>query len=511
MAAPQSRIKLVIVLLLAFFVQMAVLQPALADVSEVETGPQGLSETKEDDATAGEPVKGDADLPWWKKALNELGDIKDSAIDGLKEFGDWAADEWNDFTDYASKKFDEFGDWAGNVWNDIENFFAENKWAQTIVAAIAATAIIVGAIAILVVTGVVSVPILVVAAIVGAGALAGGFLYQWLAGDGYNFWGAFGSSLVGGILAYAGYASGAFAAGWAWLRHTAGPAAWAWARNTAWPWIVGRGQAAWRWMSRTAWPWLRGKGAAAWRWFKMRPVWGQLRGFYTASNMWKLLVKGAYLGALTGGAASFLGSVFSYPFTGEGFTLKGLLWDMGIGAVSGALLGPILLSGATLSLSTIIGVSLFGSFENWLGGGLKDGEWGSWLNPLTGFGVAFLSTKFLGDFVTAKLGSTPQEISDTVTKSLEEVAKNAIKEGTEKLTGPDSNPNSDTKTDTESNNEPDKPKESIEDKPEQSTTKEESQNRGSADPEQKENSPSKDNLKNYQPGGGKTAPATATR
>ncbi|RYI25285.1 hypothetical protein EVU96_24370 [Bacillus infantis] len=440
MAAPQNKIKLAIVILLAFFVQMAVLQPALADVSEVETGPQGLSETKEDDATSGEPVKGDADLPWWKKALNELGDIKDGAIDGLKEFGDWAVDEWNDFTDYAgkkfndftdyaSKKFDEFGDWAGNVWNDIENFFAENKWAQTIVAAIAATAIIVGAIAILVVTGVVSVPILVVAAIVGAGALAGGFLYQWLAGDGYNFWGAFGSSLVGGILAYAGYASGAFAAGWAWLRHTAGPAAWNWARNTAWPWIAGRGQAAWRWMRHTAWPWLRGKGAAAWRWFKMRPIWGQLRGFYTASGIFARIKMGALLGALGGSVSSAVGTLLS----GDPFNIYKFAADTLVGAFSGALLGPIALSGQALSWSIVGFTGLYGGIENFLVSGFKDGEWSA-ENFLVGLGVSIISAKVISVLVERSLSTVSNQfLEEGVTKTGEELVKKGYEEIKEEI------------------------------------------------------------------------------
>lgn len=434
MTIKSSKIRIVLAFMALFLFQFAVLVPVSADLTEVETNKQGLNKTEPGDGSSGELVEsGDSALPWWKKALNELGDIGEGLVDGWNRFKDWAADEWNQAWDTVV----EFGK---EVWGDIEDFFeaigdwfSENEWAQTLLAGILAAAIIIGTIALLVFFGVIAIPVGIVAGlIILAGTLIGGFTYQWLAGDNYSFWGAFGSSLVGGILAYVGYATGAFAAAIGWLRTVAWPAAVNWWRTAAWPWLRGRPAAiwgwmrgtAWPWIRGTAWPWLRGKAVAAYNWARTNPV---------ISKM----IQGAKFGAMAGAFSSLLSAPFAYFINGENYSLKSFLIDTLAGGITGAILAPFIVTGATLGLAAIAGLGIYGGVENYIVGGLKDGEWSNWGNFVVGFGVSILSIKILGGVIESLLRRVPvldNTISiDTSTKTIEEVIKSGIKKGNEEI------------------------------------------------------------------------------
>ena len=450
-------------------IQLFVSHSATANVSEVETDPITINKTEVTDSTVG-GGKGDAgELPWWKKLFNKIGDIKDSTIDGLKDFGKsiadgfkefkgWAGDRWDEFTDWASDKWNKFTDWAGNTWDAVTNWFANNKWAQTILAAIIAIGVILGGIAILAALGVVGAISLAVVAVVAVGALIGAFVYQWIAGDSYSFWGALGSAGLGGLLGYIGFATGAFATAFAWLKNKAVPAALSWMKNTAWPWIVGKGQAAlnwirttawpwvlgkgraaWTWMKTAAWPWLRGKAIAGWSWLKGKglTLWSSLKGFYTTSNLIKFILKGAYFGFF-GGAA---GSVISNLFSGEEFTIWGILQDAVIGGIGGALMGPIMLSGQTIGWSIIGVIGIYGGMENLIVEGVRDGEW-TFENFLTGLLISGASAKFIGLFVEKALKDLNNDhINETVIKGVEETIKWGYDELKESLKGISENGN----------------------------------------------------------------------
>jgi len=423
-----SKIRIVLAFMALFLIQFAILSPVSADLTEVETHKQGLSKTEPTDASGGEPVDGkDGPLPWWKKALNELGDIGDSLVDGWNKFKDWAVDEWNDAWDFAEDKWNDAWDIATDVWGKIEDFFksigewfSENEWAQTLLGGILAAGIIIGVIALLVFFGVIAIPLGIVAGlIIVAGALIGGFTYQWLAGDNYSFWGAFSFALVGGVLGYIGYATGAFAAAIGWLRTVAWPAAANWWRTAAWPWLRGRPAAIWGWARTVAWPWIRTKAVAAYRWVKVRPLWGQLRGFYSGA-FWRLMVKGFPIGFLGGGTASIVGKLFK----GETFTFKEMLIDALIGGFSGAVLGPIILAGVTLSWSVVGLLGLYGGVENYLVEGFKSNDW-SFENFLLGFGISVLSTKLIGVAVENIISRmvVSEHLNEVGTKSAEELVK----------------------------------------------------------------------------------------
>lgn len=457
MTIKSSKIKIILAFMALFLIQFAVLAPVSADLTEVETNKQGLNKTEPTDGSGGEPVDGaDESLPWWKKALNKLDDIGDGLIDGWNKFKDWAVDEWNDAWDTAVK----FGK---DVWGDIEAFFAaigdwfsENKWAQTLLGGILAAAIIIGVIALLVFFGVIAIPIGIVGGlIILAGALIGGFLYQWLAGDNYSFWGAFGFSLVGGILGYIGYATGAFAAAIGWLRTVAWPAVMTWWRTAAWPWLRGRPAAIWGWARTVAWPWIRTKTVAAYRWVKMRPLWGQLRGFYSVPNLKALMFKGFHIG-FAGGA---VGSVISKLINRESFTITDIIIDGFIGGVSGAILGPIVIPTVALSWPVVGVIGLYGGAENFFAEGFKKNDWSA-ENFLLGLGISIFSTKLIGVFVENMVSRVvnSDHLEEMGTKTLEEGVKWIYEQTTELIDGNDG----ETPSNSKENNVPETNKSSNE-------------------------------------------------
>lgn len=465
MRQKQKWMGFVICLALVMYIQAFFVQPIYAGVDEVHTDGQNIHETEPSDGKGDSVGGGGEDLPWWKKAWNA---IKDVGSDGLKliddigssigeqwnEFLDWAGEAWDGANDWISEVGSDIGDWLSDAGDAIGQFFSdawdwvkENEWFQTIVAAIVATGVIVGGI--FLVVG--SLPALLVIGVIGGLALGAGFLYQWLAGDNYNFFGAFGAALGGGLLGYIGMTTGAFAAGLAWLRHTAGPAVWSWIRGTAVPWVVGRGQAAWGWMRTVAFPWIRGKAVAGWRWFKGLPAWGQIRAGYTSSGSFLKLLQVMGKGAGVSGTASMLVNFVTQLFDDDPFSVKSLVISTVLGSITGGLAAPIIIPGLVMSGSLITTLSIVSGIENWLSGGLEKGEWLSWQNFVSGTLTSFVSIAAISKLT----GLIKQPIfSEIGTKGAEEPVKNFIDDI---LGGNESN-----KTNTPA----DKPAESI-DKPTQ--------------------------------------------
>ena len=259
MAALQNRrivFGFILCLLLLMTALFSFIQPAYADVEEVETENQQINKTEPGDGSGGQTDGGGGELTWRDKIGNIIADIGDWGKDVITDVGNTLSNEWNNFIERLDNS------WVGDAWDWVQ----DNQTIQTIAAAIIATAVIVGGIALLVVTFPAWGSALAITwgtvAIIGGFALAGGFLYQWIAGDNYSFGGALGSSFLGGIIGYVGAASGAFAAGWAWLKGTAVPAAISWTRNKAIPWVVGKAKGAWQ----TSLNWVKSTGTAAWGW-----------------------------------------------------------------------------------------------------------------------------------------------------------------------------------------------------------------------------------------------------
>lgn len=438
MTIRSSKIRIVLAFMALFLIQFAILSPVSADLTEVETNKQGLSKTEPTDASGGEPVDSeDGSLPWWKKALNELGDFGDSLIDGWNKFKDWTVDEWNDAWDIAQDKWNDAWDLAQDVWGNIEDFFksigdwfSENEWAQTLLGGILAAGIIIGVIALLVFFGVIAIPLGIVAGlIIVAGALIGGFTYQWLAGDNYSFWGAFSFALVGGVLGYIGYATGAFAAAIGWIRTVAWPAAANWWRTAAWPWLKGRPAAIWGWMKGPAWNWLKGRGLALKGWFTGRAIpwvkglgrtgWANFLNFYRTNGFWK----GIRFGPILGGAGAIMTNLINFWLTGE-LDFKKMSIDIGFGVLSGGVIGPAF-AAANMGWKVILGLSLYSGFEGYIADGIKEGAWGSFENFFLNFGMSLASLKIIG-FVLEKI--LPKEPAELLTKSIEESIKVKVKE-----------------------------------------------------------------------------------
>lgn len=427
MIIKNPRFRIVLAFMALFLIQFAVLIPASADLTEVETNKQGLSKTEPTDASGGEPVDGeDGSLPWWKKALNELGDIGDSLVDGWNKFKDWAVDEWNDAWDIAT-----------DVWGNIEDFFksigdwfSENEWAQTLLGGILAAGIIIGVIALLVFFGVIAIPLGIVAGlIIVAGALIGGFTYQWLAGDNYSFWGAFSFALVGGVLGYIGYATGAFAAAIGWIRTVAWPAAANWWRTAAWPWLRGRPAAIWGWMKGPAWNWLKGRGVALKGWFTGRAVpWAQGLGRTYLTNLLNFyrtngLLKGLFLGPGVGAIGGFASAMVSWRLTGQ-ISPKSFFTDIGLGALSGGLVGPLVAAGR-LGWKTVLGLSIYGGAEGYLADGIKEGAWKNFENFLWSFGMSAFSSTTI-KLVVERIKN--EVLGEVLGKSAEEYIKTKVKD-----------------------------------------------------------------------------------
>jgi hypothetical protein len=421
------------------------LQPAIADVDDVITDNGGINKTDPSDGSDESAGGGGDDVPWWEEAWDKVVDVGSDWKDQLGEIGKDISNEWNDFldsseqvfsdvSDWFDTKWNEAGDWLDTKWNEAGDWLDKTKWAQTLIAAVIATVVIVAVIAGLVALGVVGAISIAVVAVIAVGAIAGGFIYQWIAGDDYSFWGALGSSTVGGILGYLGMASGAFASAWGWLRATAWPAVQGWVRNTAVPWITGKWQAGvnWartvafpfirtkftagvnfvrtkftagmNWVRTRAFPWVRGKVIAGWNWLKQSPI-----------------AKKAGIGFLAGGTSSLFGSLISAYISQEPISITNILIDAGIGAISGGLLGS-LMSGASLTWTAVTTLGIYGGIENMLGDLLKGEE--GWLSLETfamGAGVTVISLKVFGPLWEKVFAAeAPAEI---VIKTTEEITK----------------------------------------------------------------------------------------
>ncbi len=447
------------------------LQSVIADVDDVITDNGGINETDPSDGSDESSGGGGEDVPWWEEAWdkvidvgvdlkdqlgeigkdisNEWNDFLDSSEEVFSDVSDWFDTKWNEAGDWLDTKWNEAGDWIDQKWNEAGDWLDDNKWAQTLIAAVIATVVIVAVIAGLVALGVVGAISIAVVAVIAVGAIAGGFIYQWIAGDDYSFWGALGSSTVGGILGYLGMASGAFASAWGWLRATAWPAVQGWVRNTAVPWITGKWQAGvnWartvafpfirtkftagvnfvrtkftagmNWMRTVAFPWVRGKVMTGWNWFKGIP-----------NNM--VVKNGFFIGAIAGAISNIITSI------GSGFNFTNFVIDTILGGVSGGLLAPFMV-GSSISKMTIFGLSLYGGVENTFGEALKLGFNNGW-DEVEWFGFESLKNFSLGalvagisinafspvlEWVFKKVPSPFKEILvDSSAKTIEENAKN---------------------------------------------------------------------------------------
>lgn len=439
------------------------LQPAIADVDDVITDNGGINKTDPSDGSDESAGGGGDDVPWWEEAWDKVVDVGSDWKDQLGEIGKDISNEWNDFldsseqvfsdvSDWFDTKWNEAGDWIDTKWNEAGDWLDKNKWAQTLIAAVIATVVIVAVIAGLVALGVVGAISIAVVAVIAVGAIAGGFIYQWIAGDDYSFWGALGSSTVGGILGYLGMASGAFASAWGWLRATAWPAVQGWVRNTAVPWIVGKWQAGVNWARTVAFPFIRTKFTAgvnfvrtkftagmnwvrttAFPWIRTKAIagWNFLKANYTFGNIFK----GMKIGGFISGAASATTGIL----TGD-FNLIDVAVDTFVGAISGGILGPYMAVQTSLSGLSIASLSVYGGLESTLGDGLKEMlkfivddnmSWGDafekadWLNPknfILGSVIGGLSVKFLAPFLE-RFTTINQEVLDYGGKTFEELVK----------------------------------------------------------------------------------------
>ena len=402
----------ILCLLLLMTALFSFIQPAYADVEEVETENQQINKTEPGDGSGGQTDGGGGELTWRDKIGNIIADIGDWGKDVITDVGNNLSNEWNNFIERLDNS------WVGDAWDWVK----DNKTIQTIAAAIIATAVIVGGIALLVVTFPAWGSALAITwgtvAIIGGFALAGGFLYQWIAGDNYSFWEALGSSFLGGIIGYVGAASGAFAAGWGWLKGTAVPAAITWTRNKAIPWIVGKAKGAWH----TAWTWTKTKGTAAWNGFKgfFTSYGTRFKDLFLGANWMKNLLYGLGLG-FVGGLASTIVSTF---MDGEVKPLN-IAVDLISGTISGLVLGPFVLGGQLLKLSTMIGLPLYGGLESYIADGIKGGEWDTPLNFFLGIGATFFAITSIG--VVAELLLKNKAAAEFVGSGAEEFMKNTVK------------------------------------------------------------------------------------
>jgi hypothetical protein len=438
------------------------LQSAIADVDDVITDNGGINETDPSDGSDESAGGGGDDVPWWEEAWDKVVDVGVDLKDQLGEIGKDISNEWNDFldsseqvfsdvSDWFDTKWNEARDWLDTKWNEAGDWLDKNKWAQTLIAAVIATVVIVAVIAGLVALGVVGAISIAVVAVIAVGAIAGGFIYQWIAGDDYSFWGALGSSTVGGILGYLGMASGAFASAWGWLRATAWPAVQGWVRNTAVPWITGKWQAGINWARTVAFPFIRTKFTAgvnfvrtkftagmnwmrtvAFPWVrgKVMTGWNGVKGF-----LQNPLVK---WGFVFGSLAGFFSSIATTVRTGE-FSVASLLIDTIFGGITGGLTAPFLI-GSSISAGTLLGLSLYGGIENTIGEALKTGFNDGW-DKVDWFGYESAKNFLLGTVVAglaSKLSPYLQNLGhevvvDTGAKFFEEWIKNSAGDQIDKL------------------------------------------------------------------------------
>ncbi|MDZ5474422.1 hypothetical protein SM124_22260 [Bacillus sp. 31A1R] len=410
------------------FFQVFSVQLAFGNVEDVDSEKQQISKVEPSDSKEHDPDAGGGDVPWWKVIWDKAKEIGQDGLDIISDLGSTISTEWNEFlTDlensWVGDAWDKATDWLNDAWDWIQ----ETEWIQTIVASILATALIVVAIIVIVGTA----PAWGVIAIIGAAALGAGFLYQWIAGDNYSFLGAFGSSLIGGILGYVGYTTGAFATAWLWLRNTAGPAAWNWIRNTAVPWVVGKGRAALTWGRTVAWPWLRGKGIAFGTFLRtqFQLYLTRFRAFYLPNS--KLSMGALLLGPGLGMFGGFIGSIAGSLIAGEKITLWKLVYDVAVGGITGTLWAPVFAAGVLLSGSSLLVLGLYGGFESYISDGIKNGEWLKFENFAIGFAVSILSFKgltFVVDKILKFVGWDHVLTSEAGTKISEEYVKDKIKD-----------------------------------------------------------------------------------
>lgn len=434
------------------------LQPVIADVEDVVTDNGGINKTNPSDGSDESGGGGGDDIPWWKKALDKVVDVGVDLKDQLSKIGKDLNKQWNDFLDSSEEFFKDVSDWFDKTWNEVGDWLDKNKWVQTIIAAVLATVVIVAVIVGLVALGVVGAISIAVVAVIAVGALAGGFIYQWIAGDNYSFWGALGSSTIGGILGYLGMASGAFASAGGWLRTVAWPAVKGWFRNTAIPWITGRWQAGVNWVRTVAFPFIRTKFRAGVNFVRTKFTAGMnwikttafpwVRGKAIAGwNLFKGFVQNPVVkwGFTVGSAAGLFSSLATSLRTGE-FSVASLLIDTIFGGITGGLTAPFLVG--SISVGTLLGLSLYGGIENTIGEALKTGFNDGW-NEVDWFGYESARNFFLGSIVAGlsiKLSSLLPNLGheivvDSGTKFTEEWVKDFGKGQVDNLFDKNSSPN----------------------------------------------------------------------
>ena len=103
---------------------------------------QQISKTEPGDGSGGQTDGGGGELTWRDKIGNIIADIGDWGKDVITDVGSTLSNEWNNFTEWVDNS------WVGDAWDWVK----DNKTIQTIAAAIIATAVIVGGIALLVLT-----------------------------------------------------------------------------------------------------------------------------------------------------------------------------------------------------------------------------------------------------------------------------------------------------------------------------------------------------------------------
>jgi hypothetical protein len=389
--------KNLLLFLLISFIPFLFVHPAFADVGEVEMDQNSVSETEEGDSESGETIDDETDLPWWKKALEFGEDVIDDVGDGISDFGDWASNEWNQFKEDWPERWDSIkggfedawdatSDWFSDRADDVGDFFgavgdwfAENEWAQTVIAAVVATGAIIGAIAL-----VATPPGWIMMAVIGAGALAGGLLYQSAAsnaGAEYSFWGALSWAFAGGI-------AGVIAQGTGTL-----------------PFL------------------LRLAGSSA------RAFPGAAVRYFTGSGLLRNMAIGS--------GVSFGFSAAKMLITGE-FSYYDLAIDTLFGGLAGGILGPlgapIANAWKTKNLYEIVKLGLitssYSGLDNYIGEGLK-GSWDT-ANILIGFGTgAGMYTVFgKASSYIVKSGSTPSdaEVDQIVDQVSEEILNKGFEE-----------------------------------------------------------------------------------
>ncbi|MDZ5474420.1 hypothetical protein SM124_22250 [Bacillus sp. 31A1R] len=115
------------------------LTPVSANVDEVESQHQRITETKTSDFEDIDPKDKEESIldklkNWGKDLINEIKikviDIKDKVID-----------EWNEFTEWAKKKWKDVEQWTVDAWEGVKEFFSQ-EWVQTVLKIIGAIVVV---------------------------------------------------------------------------------------------------------------------------------------------------------------------------------------------------------------------------------------------------------------------------------------------------------------------------------------------------------------------------------